>query len=371
MSRKILLIISKNNIDELRKIENNELISNNYLEKAIKKQSSECFDYIINLPNINLNDSIYSDCFIEAYKLYKNDPNSEYISKLLDRNIYIDSYDLPKLINYNIDIYYKYVNDNINDNIYINVLLNKLQENKYMQYFYEVFDKLNEQNKMKYIKNNIYNNASNDVIFMHFLKLEEYDYNTITSYDKIRYNLINIALNSKNAELIECIVEYLKKKPFDMSDLINLSRHQTLQLLGCNPVIKKLTWKKLIKPLKEKLVINSIKFDLLKIIINECSRYHQYIVPRELYLYYIYHKIGINLDIYNNFTTDELELCVNKLTNFGLELKDNMINSIITIVQFSRFIGQNIPDHLRESIYRICNYSRLLDVIPTEKDIWS
>lgn len=351
---KLLHIINNNDYEKLEEIlYNNPNINIDYkiVNKAIENRVNRCFDLLINYENIKLDTYIFNQA-LDMCKV-KNEENKYYIDRLLEKNIKLEPYDITKLIDFDYNIYYNYV-EKLNV-IQIKELLSYLTDNTKMTYFFEQFNKLSKHEQIDFVKDRIYTGYNKSNIFIHFMKSEEYDYNTLmytSKENEIKYCLLKLLCNKNNDNITNTIVNYLINKPIDLTNFEN-------ELSNINSNLYKILnnnndyWQKKILKLKHKLVINCPKIKLFNIT-SRCN--NGYLTLKTLYYYY---KFGFNFDIYSDFNY-----------NFESFNKfDTRIINIISFVQFGRFIGQDIPEHLKEPIYKFCKNSPLLDITPTEKNI--
>lgn len=362
----ILKLLNDNNYEKINELTNENLNKYNfmyiYLDKSISKNHIECFNKILNVIdtlNINMNDwqRGYSRCYISAFRYYKKTKDDNYLKELLNRNIYITNYDIHYLTEYNLDIYNIYVNNHIHDEKFMFILLRELIEHKKIMFFIETFNKLNNQNKIKFVKEYIYSLSYgkcknlNDV-FIHFMKIPEYDYNTIMIPNKMILDILNY---NHKPDILNICVDYLTNKPNDLSQLdlvrINITNTKNIKY-----------WSKKINTVK-KLVINSPKMPILKSIKHGSS----YNNDEPKFLIYLYHKLGFDIDIFHMFEINDVNEDRNHFMSEAVKIRN--IKSLISCVQIGRYIGQEIPEHLRDDIYKKCEGHEGLDHIITDQEM--
>lgn len=359
---KLVYMINNNDYIKLEEIlYNHPNINIHYtvVIKAIEKRVNRCFDLLINYENIILDSSI----FIQALRMckVKNEENIYYVNRLLEKNIELEPSEISNLIDFDHELYYKYVEKlNMNE---IKKLLSYLTDSSRITYFFEQFNKLSNTEQIDFVKNKIYN--SNNNLFIHFIKLEEYDYYTImcTSIEnEKKNNIFNLLASLNNENMLNAIVNYLIKKPTDLTNFENLLSNFDNKLFNIFRYNSHY-WNKKILKLKHKLVINCPNIKLLNTTFNNANYVYGYFGSNQLSLkiLYYYHKIGFNFDIYSDFKVDAIKYFKSK--------PEIIIEKIINCVQFGNMIGQKMPEHLREPLYKICGGSPLLDITPVEKDI--
>lgn len=325
------------------------------LKTAITKRLKKSFDIIINHPKFDNNKERLSFVFHIAYKLYniaKNESNRYYILQLLEKNIYVDAPELPLLINYDIDIYNRYIEQNINNSDYILKLLEYLVVDKYFNHYLDLINKIpnivTPEFLNQFIKTNVYViHISNKIAFNHYMNLG-YDLNKIVD-DPVK--VLKMLINFKHEPMINMMINYLTINP------INL---ENIQLNIQNYIFADCFDKKWGNKINKPLIINSPKIDIFKTYLNKIN----YIKPLTIYIYY---KMGLNINIYDNL--DKSKLLPEYVYTMYIENNEHKKHNIIETIKIGRYINQNIPDDLIEPFYKLCNNSPELDHIITDKEM--
>jgi hypothetical protein len=183
-----------------------------------------------------------------------------------------------------------------------------------------------------------------------------------TDLAKIVKSLIKNGIKSSNK-----IINYFLNNPVDFKEIYVSTISEMLcslfQIYNINDTV--LLFKKNI--IKSPLIINCPKINLLKDVI--CKRYNSYHdIHKSLNIIlfcYILNKIGFNFNIYDELSPNDITRPPIGRYNRYSTLKD----VIIDIVRFGKYIGQDIPEHLRDRIYKFCENSQLLDTPLTDNYI--
>lgn len=361
------------------------------LSKTIKKQNKRCFDLIYNYIVNNLDEEdTFEKSYIYAFKLYnkaKNEENEYYVIKLIDKLLYLEpyAYYVKYLYNYDINIFKKYINYAINNNNYdkdkvMNLLLNdKIFDELY---FMEIFNRIfNKEKQKEFIIEFYYDTIKlfhkNIISFNYFINNKDFDYNKLMLTDKEKFidcNMVNKIIYSNKLYSITCI-KYLSNNPIDYKDFdtftilemakLNMFHFQEFRLYRkiYNKYIR--NTKTLLKLIKKPIIINCPKIKLLNSI---CNYYLN--IPNfdnkynyEFIVYYLYHKCGYNFDIYGDLNIDTIK------NRGGALLNDKQKRYIVEIIRFGKYIGQDIPEHLRNYIYELCDNNELLDIEISNEEI--
>lgn len=422
-----------------------------YFKQCMKLNNVECFNKIIDVvENLNIDKSRFGEITEMAYNIYKKTKNDYYLNILINNNYHVYPSKLHILIDYDINIFNKYVDDFINKNDYIWMMASDLLQNKYFEYFLCRFNKLNNHNKTEIIKKYVYkidnwiNYGTYTIAFEYFFTHPDYDFckyelfNYLVKYIKfdylininiyinyiLKYNEINKVfdtqeiisllliklLDDKHIDIFINIFNklncnnkinfvrnkiYLVKDWSDINNILeyfikddkyiyykimnpnNLVKHllsnrlkpkiinQCIEQLINNPVnlnkskyINKNElyicnikyWAKKINTINKKLVINSSKTPILKYVFA----YNKEIDDNYQIIIYICHKIGYDVDMYYDVSVDAIHN-IFKRSNKLSKSRIKLIKNLISCVQIGRYIGQEIPDHLKDKIYEICN----------------
>ena len=159
-------IINCNDYERLDKILYNNpdtVIYNSMINKTIKLRLKSCFDILMNYENLNLTADDYNESLNIAFSIYKrgkNDENKYFLNKLLEKNMMIHLDMINILIEYDLDLYNKYIDSIINDKDILIDILDNLKYNKTFHYFLELFNRdiLTIDEKKNFVKQYVYVN---------------------------------------------------------------------------------------------------------------------------------------------------------------------------------------------------------------------
>lgn len=175
------------------------------IHKAIEVRALKCFDILINIPEITVysNSSGQINGMMRALEYYIEAPNEDnlyYVNKLLEKNVFVSTYDVMRCIN--------------NDYMF-NMLFNKIDKNK--------------TNITNIISNTITNNNLALLIKMYeYIESNNMDY--YTPDNKIVFNnmIFKIAVDSLNHEsqnkqpIKLQLVEYIMTKNVEWTNITNV-----------------------------------------------------------------------------------------------------------------------------------------------------
>lgn len=360
------------------------IIEYEVLDKALEKRFPKCFDLIID--RINIDDSLTSiyDTAFDIYMKAKNEENKYFIDKLLEKKLYIPLSNtfIQNLLKFDINKFNNYIEIiiNTNDKIKINNLLSYLLPNESFMYFLDIFNsKLTLEEQKLFIRDDLYlsyHRCYDDYTqaFNHFLNDKDFDYNTSISDvvgDKLNNHLI-FKMMSGDIKIPSAYSNYLLENLCDFKNMpIEYINDMLCKLVknnknNLNNIIKK-------KIINKPLISNCPKINLLKDIIFRIYL-ENYNMNNFLLLCYIMYEIGFNFDIYNEI--DSIGSIINaynirarykyKVYEMSyIEIKQVLIDT----VRFGRYIGQDIPEHLRDSIYKFYENNELLDTPVTYEEI--
>lgn len=366
-----------NKIEHLLSQNPDFVVDHKVLDKALEKRFPKCFDLIIERLNFEDHDVQY--LYFTAMNIYmkaKNEENKYFIDKLLDKKLDIVYYDFIKyLIKYDINKSNQFVENivNQNDNTKIITLLVELLDNECFMYFVDIFNnKLSLEEQRDFIINNFYNNhysSEYSNAYDYFLNNPDFDYNKLMRY-KFGLSLDNHLINSVIKYGIKCshtIINYFLNNPVDFKETYesNIIEILCFSFIKYNITDTVLLFKKNI--IKSPLIINCPKINLLKRVIFNIYHDRKRQIEKSLNVIlfcYILHKMGFNFDIYNDLSPNDITRPI-QYYGYRQHLKD----VVIDIVRFGKYIGQDIPDHLRDSIYKLCENSQQLNNPVTEKEI--
>ena len=173
--------------------------------KAIEVRALKCFDILINIPEINVysNTSGFVNGMMKALNYYivaPNEDNLYYINKLLEKNVYVSSYDVIQCIN---------------NHYMFNILFNKIEKNK---------------TDMNTIISSIINNNNLALLIKMYEYIESNDMDYYTPENKNLFNnmIFKIAIDSlifeiPNRQPIKLhIVEYIMTKNVEWTSINNV-----------------------------------------------------------------------------------------------------------------------------------------------------
>ena len=374
------LAINNNDYDKIEHLLTHNpdfIVDYKVLEKALEKRFPKCFDLIIE--RLNFDDDNVQHLYFDAMNIYmkaKNDENKYFIEKLLEKKMDINNYTLTEyLIKYDINKFNEFVENIVNTNNInkIQKLLIGLLDNECFMYFLDIFnDKLSLEEQREFIINNLYNryyDSDYSNAYDYFLNNPGFDYNELMQHkirQSLEYHLINSIIKN-GIKSSNKIINYFLNNPVDFKEIYVSTISEMLcslfQIYNINDTV--LLFKKNI--IKSPLIINCPKINLLKDVI--CKRYNSYHdIHKSLNIIlfcYILNKIGFNFNIYDELSPNDITRPPIGRYNRYSTLKD----VIIDIVRFGKYIGQDIPEHLRDRIYKFCENSQLLDTPLTDNYI--
>lgn len=370
---KLKLIINKNDFEKLEYILNNNpdyFVTDKLIYYTISKKHVKCFDILLNHPNINYIDYSYDIAF-KIYNNAKNEDNKYFISKLLDKNYYIEERTLPYMIDYDINLFNKHLDMNITDNRFIQSLMIYLSFNKYYLYFVDLFNNrwqtlsksykiLSKEQQIRLVKH-FYTHPylyENDKVFSYLMDSQDFNYKAITTNEEyIIDNMFNF-LYDKNSKIKIKYMNFLLKNPIDFNCIINNEDMIIKFLRNTFYNQSDFSYKKYSLDInyKNKCIINSPKINIIKMYCNHFN--YKYM---DIKLLYDFYNLGLKIDVYGDLTNEDI---TNYFNNYNLhDLYDNTVHIInfIQYVQFGNLIGQHMPLHLVDTIKNLCNNSKFLN----------